>query len=148
METSHAANLFAPANLKLRLRAVIPGTLMLVACYLAAKLSGILVISIPETPWPLWPGCAVLVAILLVSPRKIWPILIPAGLAGFVLYDLPARVPIRSITILLLADIAEVIVAAGGVSYFLHVQPLCDSLSALVKYVFVASILGPLLVSF
>jgi two-component system sensor histidine kinase UhpB len=122
--------------------------LVFVLCYLAAKLGGTLIITVPQTLWPLWPGCAVLVAILLVSPRKIWPILIPAGLAGFVLYDLPARVPIRSITILLLADIAEVIVAAGGVSYLLHGQPRWDSLRALGKYVFVAVILGPLVASF
>jgi len=144
METSHAANLFAPANLKLRLRAVIPGTLMLVACYLAAKLSGILVISIPETPWPLWLGCAVLVAILLVSPRKIWPVLIPTGLAGFVLYDLQAGVSIRSITCLILADIGEILVAAWGVSYFMRGLPRLDSLRAFAKYTFVTVILGPL----
>src|SRR6516164_7519223 len=144
METSHAANLFAPANLKLRLRAVIPGTLMLVACYLAAKLSGILVISIPETPWPLWLGCAVLVAILLVSPRKIWPVLIPTGLAGFVLYDLQAGVSIRSITCLILADIGEILVAAWGVSYFMRGLPRLDSLRAFAKYAFVTVILAPL----
>jgi PAS domain-containing protein len=41
-------------------------------CYLAAKLGGFLIIRDPQTLWPLWPGCAALVAILLVIPRKSW----------------------------------------------------------------------------
>lgn len=144
METSHAANSPTIANLKLRLHTMIAASLMLGVCYLAAKLSGILVISIPESPWPLWLGCAVLVAVLLRSPRKIWPILIPAGLAGFVLYDLQAGVSIRSIACLILADIGEILVAAWGVSYFMHGLPRLDSLKAFAKYTFVTVILGPL----
>ena len=54
METSQlAANLSKIVNLKLWLHTMIPASLMLVVCYLAATLSGMLVISIPETPWPL-----------------------------------------------------------------------------------------------
>ena len=145
METSQlAANLPKIVNLKLWLHTMIPASLMLVVCYLAAALSGMLVISIPETPWPLWLGCAVLVAILLLFPRKIWPILIPAGLAGFVLYDLQAGVSIRSIACLILADIGEILVAAWGVSYFMHGLPRLDSLKAFAKYAFVTVILAPL----
>src|SRR6516162_3248435 len=106
--------------------------LVFVLCYLAAKLGGTLIITVPQTLWPLWPGCAVLVAILLVSPRKAWPFLIPAGLAGFVLYDLQAAVPIASIAWLMLADIAEIFVTAWGVSSFLN-QPRLDSLKAFAK---------------
>src|SRR6516225_3821893 len=119
-------------------------SLVAMVCYLAARLGGILIINDPQTLWPFWPGCAVLVAILLVSPRKIWPILIPAGLAGFVLYDFQAGVSIRSITCLILADIGEILVAAWGVSYFMHGLPRLDSLRAFAKYTFVTVILGPL----
>ena len=101
----------------------------------------------PQILWPLWPGCAVLVAILLVSPRRIWLILIPAGLAGFALYDLPAGVSISSMAVLLLADIAEVLVAAWGLQYFLQgVAPL-DSLRSFGKYVLLTVVLGPLVAS-
>jgi PAS domain S-box-containing protein len=113
--------------------------LTLVLCYLAAKLGGTLILNGPEPLWPLWPGCAVLVAILLVSRRKIWPILIPAGLAGFVLYDL-RTVSIRSIAILQLADIAEILVIAWGVHYLLHGMPRLDSLKAFGKYLFVSTL--------
>jgi PAS domain S-box-containing protein len=147
METSHAIRLPVVASLKLRFYTAILASFMLVACYLAAELSGILVISIPEGPWPLWLGCAVLVAILLLSPKKIWLILIPAGLAGFVLYDVHAGVSIRSITWLILADICEILVAASGVMYLLHGLPRLDSLRAFAKYALAAVVLGPLVAS-
>jgi hypothetical protein len=38
--------------------------------YLAARLAGSSVINLLRTIWPLWPGCAVLFAILLVVPQK------------------------------------------------------------------------------
>jgi PAS domain S-box-containing protein len=120
---------------------------VLVLCYLAAKLGGILIITAPQILWPLWPGCAILVAILLISPRKIWPILIAAGLAGFVLYDLPAGVSISSMAVLLLADVAEILVAAWGVQYFLKGSAPLDSLMAFGKYVLVTVVLGPVIAS-
>jgi PAS domain S-box-containing protein len=85
----------------------------------------------------------VLVAILLVTPRKIWPILIPAGVAGFVLFDLQAGVPIPSLAWLVLTDVLEVLVTAWGVSYFLNGRPRLDSLRAFAIYGFFTLILGP-----
>jgi len=129
------------------LHTVALATLMFVLCYLSAKLGGLLVIHIPETPWPLWLGCAVLVAVLLVSRRKIWPVLIPAGLAGFVVCDVQAGLSISSIAWLVFADIGEVLVAAWGTSYFLHGEPRLDTLKAFAKYAFFAVVLAPLVAS-
>jgi PAS domain S-box-containing protein len=112
--------------------------------YLAAKLGGVLIITVPQTLWPLWPGCAVVVAILLLNPRRRWPILITVGLLGFVVYDLEAGVPIQSIARLILSDILEILVAAWGVSYFLNGQPRLNSLHALMKYAFFTVILASL----
>ena len=125
---------------------VLQACLVAVICYVAAQLGGALIIEVPQTLWPLWPGCAVLVAVLLVSPREIWPILIPAGLAGFVLYDVQVGVSIRSLAWLILADNAEIFVTAWGVSYFLN-QPRLDSLKAFAKYCFFTVFVGPLLAS-
>ena len=122
--------------------------LTLVLCYFGARLGGVLIIEAPQTLWPLWPGCALLVAILSVSPCKTWPFLIPSGLVGFVLYDLPARVPIHSIAILLLSDAVEVVIAAWGVRYALNGVARLDSLKALVRYALIAVILGPLIGTF
>lgn len=41
--------------------------LVVAACYLAPKLEGVLIQN-PQMIWPLWPGSAVLVSILLLVP--------------------------------------------------------------------------------
>ena len=146
METNQRDRLPSAANAEFWSHSMVQAILVLVLCYLAARLGGTLIITAPQMLWPFWPGCAVLVAILLVSPRRFWPILIPAGLAGFVLYDLPAGVPIHSMAVLLLADIAEILVVLWGVDYFLQGVARLDSVKAFGKYVFVTVILGPLVV--
>jgi integral membrane sensor domain MASE1 len=114
MESSHSDAAGNTGNS--RRNTAVLACLVAAVCYLAARLAGSLIIRVPQTVWPFWPGCAVLVGILLVVPRKMWPILLPAGLAGFVLYDLQAGVPIRSLALLILADTVEILVAAWGVS--------------------------------
>ena len=42
-----------------------------VVTFAAASLGKTLLSNTPEA-WPLWPGCAALVAILLLLPRKAW----------------------------------------------------------------------------
>ena len=142
-----AAEAFTAALMKSRLHTPLLGLLVAALCYLAAQLGGMMIINEPQTLWPLWPGCAVLVAILLVSPRKDWPILIPAGLAGFVIYDLRAGVAPVSICWLVFADIGEIFVTAGGVSYSFDGTPRLDSLKSFARYAFFTMILGPLVAS-
>jgi integral membrane sensor domain MASE1 len=114
---------------------------------LAARLGGVLIITVPQKLWPLWPGCAVLVAVLLVSPRKTWPLLILGGLAGFVLYDVLAGVSPRTLSILLLADIVEILVAVWGIYYLLRGAHPLDSLKSFGKYALITVILGPFVAS-
>ena len=133
-----------PADPQIR-HTALRASITLMLCYISANLGGALIIRAPQTLWPLWPGCAVLVAILLVSPRKIWPLLIPSGLAGFALYDTLVGVPVGSIVVLLLADAVEVLIAASGVGYLLRDVLRFDSLKAFSRYALVAVILGPLL---
>jgi PAS domain S-box-containing protein len=128
-----------------RSNALLFAALVVTLGYLSAKIGGALIITTPQTLWPLWPGCAVLVAILLVCPRKLWPLLIPAGLLGFTIYDLQVGVSIPSICWLLLTDILEILATAGGVSYFLRHPPRLNGLKAFGKYGFFAVLLGPFL---
>jgi len=76
------------------LKTVILVCLVLLVSYFAPKLAGALLLH-PKTAWPLWPGCAVLVSVLLFVPRR--------NLASgyrrclcwvLFLYDLQAGVPI------------------------------------------------------
>jgi PAS domain S-box-containing protein len=147
MDVSYISSSWSLSKLNPRFQAVLLAAMTSAFCYLAAKLGGVLLISAPQALWPLWPGCAVLVAILLLSPRKIWLILIPAGLLGFVAYDLRAGVSMGSIAWLILADALEILVAAWGVHYFLNGLPRLDSLKAFAKYCFCTVILGSLVVA-
>jgi hypothetical protein len=71
--------------------------------YLAARVGGVLTLR-PQTLCPLWPACALLVSVLLLVPRKIWPVLIPASFAAFVVYDLQTGLSVGSAIWLVLAD--------------------------------------------
>jgi PAS domain S-box-containing protein len=129
------------------LHTVIFSCLVALSCYLGAKLGWALMIR-PQMLWPIWPGCAFLVAVLLVAPRKIWPILIAAGLGGFVVYDVQVGLSLRSTAYLVLADLAEVLIAALGVSYSFEGLPRLNSVKSLVKYSLFAVILAPLAAAF
>src|SRR4051812_31433719 len=48
--------------------------------YLVPTVAGMLV-SNPQTVWPLWPGCAILVTGLLLVRVNVWPIVISASFA-------------------------------------------------------------------
>jgi PAS domain S-box-containing protein len=116
--------------------------LMASLSYLAASLAGTLVLR-PEMVWPLWPGCAFVVAVLLLVPRKIWPILTAAGLAGFALYDWQAGLSLRTTAFLLLADSVEILITALGVSYSFGGVPRLNSTKSLARYSFFAVFLAP-----
>jgi PAS domain S-box-containing protein len=130
-----------------RFHTAILACLVALLSYIAARVGGALVLR-PQIVWPLWPGCALLVAVLLLVPRKIWPILIAAGLAGFALYDLQAGLGLRSIALLILADTIEVLIAAVGVSYAFNGVPRLNSVESLARYSFFAVILAPLSTAF
>jgi PAS domain S-box-containing protein len=92
---------------------------------------------------PLWLGNVILVAVLLLVRRSIWPLLLAAGLAAFFLYDLQAGGPIRSIAWLILSNAIEVLTAALCLSKSFDGMPRLNSVKALVKYSFYAVFLAP-----
>jgi PAS domain S-box-containing protein len=116
--------------------------LVAVLCYTVSELGGLLVIH-PQILSPLWPGCVLLVSVLLLVPKRMWPILIVAGLAAFVLYDVRHGVPDRSDAWLTLADLIEVLIAALCLSYSFKGVPRLNSVRALATYSLFAVILAP-----
>jgi PAS domain S-box-containing protein len=102
----------------------------------------------PQMIWAFWPGCAFLVAVLLLTPRKTWIPLLAAGLSGFVLYDVQAGLSIRTTFQFILADTVEILVAALGVSYFFGGAPRLTSIRSLAQYSLFAVILSPLFAAF
>ena len=77
------------AHLNSRFHTVILVCFVAILSYFAAKFGGTLIIG-SQGGWPLWLGNVFLVSILLLVPRRIWPILIAAAFAAFILYDLQA----------------------------------------------------------
>ena len=75
----------------------------------------------------------------MVRPR-VWPLLIPAGLAGFALYDLQAGVAMSSIAWFVLADAVQVLIVALGLKYSFDGVPQLNSKEALAKYSFLRGI--------
>jgi signal transduction histidine kinase len=85
-----------------------------------------------------------LTAVLLLAPRTLWPVLLPAGLAGFVLYDLRAGLALVSILWLVLVDASEILTAALGVHSFFDGELRLISLKGLTKYGVFAVVLAPI----
>ena len=147
METGRSRLSWNMTKPKSPLQTVILVCLVLLVSYFAPKLAGALLLH-PKTAWPLWPGCAVLVSVLLFVPRRIWPVVIAAAFAGFILYDLQAGVPISSIAWFIPADTVQVLIAALGLSYSFDRAPRLNSVRALSKYSFFAVFLGPFAAAF
>jgi hypothetical protein len=116
--------------------------LVVIMSYLAAKV-GTTVLIRPQADWPFWPGNVLLVSVLLLVPRRIWPILLASGLVTFAFYNLSLAISIRSIIFFQLSDTAEILTAALGLSYCFGGVPRLDSVKALAKYSLIAVLLAP-----
>jgi len=110
--------------------------------YLVPTLVGILV-SNPQTVWPLWPGCAILVTGLLLVRVNVWPVVIAASFVGFAFADLQAGVPLSSIAWFIPGNMIEVLISAIGLRYCFNGVPRLNSVRALAKYSFFAVVLAP-----
>ncbi len=125
-----------------RFNAAIIVFLVAVLCYVVSELGNALILR-PQMLSPLWPGCVLLVSVLLLVSRRMWPILIAAGIAAFIFYDLQHDVPIRAIGWLALANLVEVLIAALCLRYSFKGVPRLNSVRALATYSFFAVILAP-----
>ena len=143
METSGQSRLASGATPRNTLQTLLPAFFVFLLCYLTAELGGVLVVRVPRPVWLLWPGCAILTAVMLKASRTLWPILLPAGLAGFVLYDLRAGLAFTPIVWLILIDAAEVLTATLGVHSVFGGEPQLSNIKGLTKYCGFAGILAP-----
>jgi len=123
------------------------GCLVAFLSFLTAKIGGALVLR-PQMLWPIWPGCAFLVAVLLLVPRRLWPILLAAGLTGFVVYDVQAGLGLHSTVLLIVSDTVEVLIAALGVSYSFGGPVHLNNVKSLIRYSFFAVFLAPVTAAF
>jgi signal transduction histidine kinase len=115
--------------------------------YLAPLLQGALMLNL-QTAWPLWPGCAILVSVLVLVRTKVWPALILASFAGFVVFDLHVGVPVASIVWFIPANTIQVLTAAIGLRYGLSRLPRLNGVNSLARYALFALFLAPFLAAF
>jgi PAS domain S-box-containing protein len=142
METDHGRSWWSIANLDSPFQNAMLVCLVAILSYLASKLGSELVLRPPMLS-PLWPGCVLLVSVLLLVPRRMWPILIAAAFTAFVFNAHQNGVPNRSIALLILADTVEVLTAALSLSYAFDGVPRLNSVKALARYSLFAVILAP-----
>jgi PAS domain S-box-containing protein len=89
-----------------------------------------------------------LVSVLVLVPRRVWPSVIPAAFAAFAIGALQAGVPASSVAWFILADTVQVLITAFCVSYFFDGVPRLNSVAALTKYAFFAVVLAPYAAAF
>ncbi len=142
MERVHLRPAWNIADLDSRLSTGILACLVTTVCYLADRLVFVLGIP-PDHIASFWPSTAFLVAVLLLVPRRIWPILIAAGLGAMALADLNNGVPVGFEIWITLGNLAETLVATLGISRLLNGVPHLSSLKTLAKYIVFAVILVP-----
>src|SRR5277367_7133805 len=101
---------------------------LLLVCFVAilsygASTLGAALVLRPQMLSPLWPGCVLLVSVLLLVSRKTWALLIVTAFAVFFFYDWHSGVPASTAAWLILADAVEIGVAVAGLSYFFDGVP-------------------------
>lgn len=97
---------------------------------------------------PLWPVNALVVTVLLLLPRRVWPLLISAALGAIAFADVQKSMQPSSVIWLVVGNLVEVLIAALAISWAFGGVPRLDSVKALAKYSFLAVILGPFVAAF
>jgi signal transduction histidine kinase len=116
-------------------------------CYVAGRLGGALIVR-PQMVSPLWMGNVLLASVLVLVRRKLWPVILPAGLIGFLLYDLQGGAPTHAIVWLVLSNGVEVLTAAWCLRIAFDGVPRLNSVKAFAKYSFYAVFLAPFVGAF
>lgn len=120
---------------------------MAALCYVAGRLGGALIVR-PQMVSPLWMGNVLLASVLVLVRRKIWPIILPAGLIGFLLYDLQGGAPIRAVVWLVISNAVEIFTAAWCLRVAFNGVPRLNSVKAFAKYSFYGVFLAPFVGAF
>ncbi len=142
METTQKNSPWNLASLDPRLRICLLAGGVAALCFIAARLGGQLEI-LPQADWPFWPANVLVVAFMLLVPRKNWPIVLAASMGTFVLFNLQKGLPNLSIFWLSLSDVVEILMVIMGLSYVFDGLPQINSVKALTRYSLFAGILAP-----
>jgi PAS domain S-box-containing protein len=125
-------------------RTVILVCLVAILSYCAARVGAMLAMG-PNADWPIWLGNVLLASILLLTPRRIWPMVIVAAFAAFAVNDIQAGLTIRTRALLILSDTLDVATALFCLRYAFDGLPRLNSVRALARFSLCAVMLPPLI---
>jgi PAS domain S-box-containing protein len=134
--------LFTAGKPSSSLPAAILVCLVAIVCYHAVEIVYVMGIP-PEHIASFWPATPFLVAVLLLSPRKIWPLLIAAGLGAVAIADFRRGTAIVPEVWFTLGNLIDVLIVTWGINRLFKGPPHLGSMNALAKYLLVAVILAP-----
>jgi hypothetical protein len=98
----------------------------------------------PQIAAMLWPANAFQLAVMLLLPRKMWPLLIAAHLTGELLHGFQIHLTPLMAEIFPLADVVTFIIAGLGLCHVFGGIPCLDSFKAFAKYFLIAVMLAPI----
>ena len=128
-------------------RTALVALLVILVSYLTARLGGKMVV--PGLGLSVfWPPSALLLAAMLLVPRRSWLVLLPAGLAGAAIENLQLGYTLGATGLFFLANTIEFLIIGLGLRYRFEGVPRLNSLKALGKYCFFAAFLAPLVGAF
>jgi len=134
-------------NLPFDSRTVVTGLLVFAAYYLGAKIGFALTFR-PHPVSVLWPPNSILLAALLLTPVRIWWVLLLAAFPAHLAAQLQSNVPPTMILCWFISNSCEALIGAGCVRYLIDRPVRFDRLRNVGIFCFFAAFLGPFLSSF
>jgi two-component system sensor kinase FixL len=128
-------------------RTLIAALLLAVSYYLGVH-AGFALTSEHAPVALLWPPNALLLAALLLSPKRAWPVLIAAALPAHVLAEMSAQVPLSMVLCWFVSNVAEALIGACFIRGVLHRPPQFEHFRDLVVFLIGAPLLGAFVSSF
>jgi two-component system sensor kinase FixL len=117
------------------------------AYYLGAKIGFALTLR-PHPVSVLWPPNSILLAALLLTPVRVWWVILLAAFPAHLAAQLRSNVPPTMILCWFISNSCEALIGAGGVRYLIDRPVRFDRLRSVGIFIFFAAFLAPFLSSF
>src|SRR6266404_3517128 len=134
-------------NLPFDSRTVVTGLLVFAAYYIGAKIGFALTFQ-PHPVSVLWPPNSILLAALLLTPVRIWWVVLLAAFPAHLAVQLDSGVPPTMILCWFVSNSCEALIGAGSIRYLIDRPVRFDCLRNVGIFCFFAAFLGPFLSSF
>src|SRR6266550_852135 len=134
-------------NLPFDSRTVVTGLLVFAAYYLGAKIGFALTFR-PHPVSVLWPPNSILLAALVLTPVRVWWVVLLAAFPAHLAAQLQSNVPPTMIFCWFISNSCEALIGAGCVRYLIDRPVRFDRLGNVGIFIFFAAFLAPFLSSF